>query len=267
MTMEAQSYEYNLGCPVNLKAAAKSLDYLNYCPESGAATAELGALTARFLPTGKVHVFARGGGIQAVEGALVNAGIKLHEIFKDIKKATGAAIDPKAAYEGGCRTAVGSEVNAVLRPNFKSDMDVMIYREMLLASYDFMQAFHTERVATAAGENIGRAIVNSNNYKTPAEVEAEFTRFFAAKKVGRLVRTENAPAAPGLQTISTFILEESGIACGLPPMNQAMCHLARGIIRGAYCAYMGLENIGVKETECWALGDMRCKFHVFTYSR
>ena len=64
-----------------------------------------------------------------------------------------------------------------------------------------------------------------------------------------------------------FNVYKSVFAFGFPNINKKICNFTRGLIRGFYCQFSGLENIVVKETKCWAAGDTYCQFEVYSLAR
>jgi predicted hydrocarbon binding protein len=134
-------------------------------------------------------------------------------------------------------------------------------RESVYAPYTLMPEFQLDRNAVQAGENVGRKLVVGAGDKD--EVNKKIIDYLQEEKLG-IATAASKPDESGQShyEIQVFTVNESAFAAGMPFVNRALCHFIRGVIRGAYVAFMETENIEVKETNCWGLGDTKCVFEM-----
>jgi len=261
--MDTVCYQYTLGMPVEIKKLSK-VKQLNQVDKLDMMEAKFGELTIHIFKNGEMRAFVQGRGMDALQPALLASGVKVIELLSEIKK-QGYKIDEQEVLSSGHPMSFEYLAPDGVRPSFDG-VSVNVLRELAYAPFDLAQEFQLERNEVQAGENAGHRLVDISNPKTVEDVNKILIKYFKENGIGIPTFTSEK----GERTtypIQVLTLEESAFAAGMPVINKPYCHFVRGLLRGAYVAFYELENIEIKETNCWGLGDSHCVFKARIYPK
>ncbi len=254
--MDTACYQYSLGMEVDSQKLSK-ISSLTQIGKLEVMEAKFGELKIHVFKTGEIRAFVPGEKIENLQQTLLASGIKITELLAEIKKA-GYAIDEQKVLSDGHPMLFEYLAPGGVRPNFKG-ISVNILRELAYAPYEIAQTFQLERNAVQAGENAGRRIIGKNSPKDMKAVNKFLSDFIKDEGVGTPSFSEEKDERSTYPAI-ILKLEESAFAAGMPSINKPYCHFVRGLLRGAYVSFYEMENIDVKEENCWGLGDNFCQF-------
>lgn len=261
--MDTACYQYSLGMPLDMKKLEK-LPQIKRIGKLEAGEAHFGELVVHIFKTGEMRAFLPEQGLDRLQPALLSSGIKIIELLTAIKK-LGYEIDEQKVLSSGHPMPFEYLAPDGVRPSFDG-VSVNVLREMAYAPYDLAQEFQLERNEVQAGENAGRRLVERN---APKSVEG-VNKLLAGYLEGNGIGVPSFAAEKGDRTtypVQVLTLGESAFAAGMPVINKPYCHFVRGLLRGAYVSFYELENIEVKETACWGLGDSQCVFKARIYPK
>jgi predicted hydrocarbon binding protein len=257
--MAAHSYQYIIGKQLDFKAL-KGIADLKPVEGSHIMRAQYGDVTVLLFESGEMRAFVRGGELPQLKEALLPAGVKIMGLLQAIK-ACGVKFDDQAVFAAGKPMAFDYTTPSGSRPTFDEVVHVDSLRESVYAPYALMPEFQLERNAVQGGENAGRKL--AEGVKDKEALNRALIDCLRNWKLGAAtVSTRHDVTGQSSYDVQVFRVLESAFAAGIPMVNRAMCHFLRGVIRGAYAAFLELENVEVKETHCWGLGDTYCEFEM-----
>ncbi|MCK4327098.1 MAG: hypothetical protein KAW41_01340 [Candidatus Diapherotrites archaeon] len=246
-----------------MKKLAK-VESLKQVGKLGLMEARLGDVVVQVFANGEMRAFAPGQELDKLQAALVASSVKIMEIIASIKKA-GYSIDEQAVMSAGQVMPFDYLAPEGVRPSFKG-VSVDLLREVAYAPYEVAQQFQLERNEVQAGENAGRRIVKQTQPKDVKSLNKSLVLFMADSGVG-VASFKEEKVEKSTYPAQILRLEESAFAAGMPVINAAYCHFVRGLLRGAYVAFYELENVDVKEENCWGRGDDYCQFRAVVYPK
>ncbi len=261
--MDTACYQYSLGASLDMKKLAK-VKGLKRVSKLDVMEAHFGDLVIQLFKSGEMRAFVPGQGIDRLQPALLSVGVKLIELLAAIK-GLGYKIDEQKVLSSGHPMPFEYLAPEGVRPSFKG-VSINVLRELAYAPYDLAQEFQLERNEVQAGENAGRRLVEKASPKDVKEVNKVLAGYMKGNGIGVPSFSEEK----GERTtypVQVLELQESAFAAGMPVINKPYCHFVRGLLRGAYVAFYELENIEVKETKCWGLGDSICTFKARIYPK
>jgi len=256
-------YQYDLGVALDMKKLS-SVPGLKALGGLDAMEARVGGLVMHIFKTGEMRAFVPGEKLEKLQTVLVASSVKIMEILAGIKKA-GYKLDEQAVLSAGHEMPFEYLAPDGVRPSF-SGVSVDLLREVSYAPYDLAQQFQLERNSVQAGENAGRRIAASTGAKDVKALNKALASFMKDSGVGAASFKEEE-VERSTYPAQVMRLEESAFAAGMPAVNAAYCHFVRGLLRGAYVAFYELENIDVKEENCWGLGDGFCQFRAAVFPK
>jgi len=261
--MDTACYQYNLGTPLDMKNLSK-LKQLKQISKLEMMEARFGDLVIQLFKSGEMRAFVPREGIDKLQPVLLASGVKIIELLSAMKS-VGYKIDEQKVLSSGHPMLFEYLAPEGVRPSFDG-VSVNVLRELAYAPFDLAQEFQLERNEVQAGENAGRRLVETGSPKSVAKVNGILADYLKGNGIGAPSFTEET----GDRTtypVQVLSLEESAFAAGMPVINKPYCHFVRGLLRGAYVSFYELENIEVKETSCWGLGDSHCVFKAKIYPK
>ncbi|MBN3037009.1 MAG: hypothetical protein JW834_01045 [Candidatus Diapherotrites archaeon] len=256
--MDTLAYTYDIGKPLNIKKLA-GLKYAELPQGTEVLKAQFGEVTILVFPSGEMRAFSKGKTFEDLERGLMPASVRIIQLLEDIKK-SGVKLDPTKVIESGKRIQWSSAAPAGVRKTMESTVGLDILRQMTYAPLDIMSEFQVERMLVQAGENIGRSLADGSLKSADKLSEAIVAYLKANKLCVSSFKKRKDPSKNSSYDQFVFTMSESAFAAGIPPVGKPMCHFIRGLIRGAFAKFLELENVSVKETQCWGLGDTECEF-------
>jgi len=261
--METACYQYAFSKALDPKKLDK-VGQLKRVGKLGVWEAKYGDLVVHVFQSGEMRAFVPGEAAEKLQPVLLSGGVKLIELLQAIKKA-GHAVDEQEVLSSGQKMAFTYLSPEGIRPSFDG-VSVDLLREVSFAPFEIAQAFQLERNFMQAGENAGRRLEKELAPKNMKELNAALAGFLKGQGIGLASFTE-APEPRSTYPAQVMALEESAFAAGMPMINKPYCHFVRGLLRGAYVAFYELENIDVKEEECWGLGNDHCVFRAVVFPK
>lgn len=226
--------------------------------------AKFGELRVHIFTNGEMRAFVPGQPANNLQAVLLASGVKIMELLTAIKNA-GYSFDEQKVLSDGHPMPFEYLSPDGTRPSFEG-VSVNILREFAYAPYDIAQEFQLERNAVQAGENAGRRITDQANPKDVKTLNSALAKFLKDEGVGLATFSEEK-AERSTYPAQILKLDESAFAVGMPVVNKPYCHFIRGLLRGAYVSFYELENINVKEENCWGLGDNYCQFRAKVHAK
>ncbi len=257
--MDVHCYQYLIGKDVGLEKL-DGVPGLTKVDGAKVMQAQFGSVTVLVFETGEVRAFIRSSGIEKLKNALPAAGVKIMGLLQAIK-AKGVEFDENAVLAAGKPMAFDYLAVKGVRPELEEVVNLDALRELVYAPYSIMPEFQLERNAVQGGENEGRKLAQGKQDKE--ELNSAIVKYLRDEKLGiGKVGSKADESGQSQYEIQVFTVHESAFAAGMPVVNKALCNFIRGVVRGAYVAFMELENIEVKESHCWGLGDTYCEFEM-----
>lgn len=115
----------------------------------------------------------------------------------------------------------------------------------------YRQGVNIEPILSDAGYKMGQALYESIQNDDLEEMLGNLMRFWSGHQLGRMVIASREPL-----TIYTYDCFECS---DLPQLGRPACAFDIGMLRAIFIAHFGTDP-GVKETECYAMGNDRCSF-------
>ena len=148
------------------------------------------------------------------------------------------------------------------RSDLGEEMPVLVYR---LMQFTMLDVLTKEFGADKANEYFRKAgfLAGGEYARNVLDLSLEFSDFLAnlqnsleELKVGILRMEAHDP-----DTGEMVLTVGQDLDCsGLPISNETVCNYDEGFIGGILNAYTGKEYV-VKEIDCWATGDLVCRFN------
>ncbi|MFC2174489.1 V4R domain-containing protein [archaeon] len=226
--------------------------------------ARLGDVVIHLFSTGEMRAFSPGQKLDKLQPALLASSVKILEILSGVK-AAGYAIDEQVVLSSGHEMPFKYLTPEGVRPSFKG-VSIDLLHEVTYAPYGVAQQFQLERNAVQAGENAGRRIAKASTPKDVNDLNTALVSFMADAGVG-VASFKEEKVEKSTYPAQVLTLEESAFAAGMPAINATYCHFVRGLLRGAYVVFYELENIEVKEENCWGLGHDFCQFRAVVFAK
>ncbi|MCD6523105.1 MAG: hypothetical protein J7K68_05115 [Candidatus Diapherotrites archaeon] len=256
--MQAQAYVYHIGMHLDPKklskiSGLKKVDGLELFEKS------IGNLRIQVFLNGEIRAFVPGKTINELKEVLIVSGVKIVELLEEIKK-QGYKFDVEEVFKNGHQMDFTYETPEGTRVKLKNEVAADLLKELIYSAHDIMPEFQAERNSVQAGENIGRRLVRIYKPKNTDELADAIVKYFKEQKIGIVTYKTKKDEKESNMKMYTFRVDECAVASGIPLVNKPVCHITRGLIRGAFCQFLELENVAVKETKCWGLGDTYCEF-------
>lgn len=261
--MDTACYQYSLGTPIDMKKLSK-IKQLKRVSNLEMMEARFGDLVVQLFKSGEMRAFVPGQGKEQLQPALLASGVKIIELLSAMK-AAGYKIDEQKVLSSGHPMLFEYLTPDGVRPSF-GGVSVNVLRELAYAPFDLSQEFQLERNEVQAGENAARRLVEAGAPKSVENVNKLLSKYLTDNGIGTPVFTQEKGDRTSYP-VQVLMLEESAFAAGMPVINKPYCHFVRGLLRGAYVSFYELENIEVKETKCWGLGDSHCEFRARIYPK
>lgn len=265
MAMKAEAFTYDLHESVDLAKLAKSLDYLKFADERGKVLiTQVGGLTLTLFESGKIRVFSPGKSFDEIRDKMLTASVEIYSVIEDISKTMKLGLNSKNIISSGYREDVGFAEKS-LRGALPSDVSMEIMRHIFFGIYDVAGDFQVERIASKAGETMGRDYIRAKKPTKKPELISSLKSLFKETKLGEI--EEIKPERSSATIECALRLHNSAFSAGIPNINAKVDNFARGVIRGAFVEFKKMESISVNETKCWGEGDTYCEFEVYSLAR
>lgn len=226
---------------------------------------QFGDITIQVFSSGELRAFIRGRDINALREALLSASVRISALLQDIKK-SGYEFDEQEVLSKGHVAQFTSRLPPGVRTSVDDHINIEVFREILYSPYELMPKFQVERNNVQAGEDIARELISSSHLKDLKALNNLIGEYIQKENIGiTSFGIEQDPASQ--YDIQIIRVDQCAICSGTPVVNEPLCHFLRGFIRGAYSAYLELENIAVKETRCWGFGDTYCEFKMKVFPK
>jgi len=261
--VKAEAFTYDFHKKLDLSKLKKSLDYFNFLDgNKKVLSTEVVGLTVLVFEDGKMRVFGRGSSFDEIKEKMVTASVEIYSIVEDINKKLNLNLDPKLIISAGKREELYPTGEHL---PMSSDVSAHVLRNLFFSIYEISGDFQAERIATRAGESIGREYVKKGNVNSKAELSSLLVKIFTDLKIGDLKEVKPEKRSVALESV--FILYDSVFSAGIPNINKKVDNFARGLIRGAFAEFKGMESISVNEVKCWGMGDTYCQFEVYSLAK
>jgi len=256
------SYIYNFGKPLELAKIKSKLKMNSLEGDKNILFLFIDPLFLVLFKKGKLRIIHKDRDIDALKKSLTVMAPKLREIISEITKITSIKDVDSIISEGDVENETGG---LEFERSSKLGIGITTFKELSVISPEkVLGSYQRERIATQAGENLGRRLALDT--KDRKNLENKLLKFIEDEGLGiaSIMSTEKAGTIKDeiQKPYSIFRVFES-TSYGTTPNGKAMCDLIRGLIRGAYCVYLNQENLNVVETRCWGLGDVYCEFRVY----
>jgi predicted hydrocarbon binding protein len=139
-----------------------------------------------------------------------------------------------------------------------SHVSARAFHALLTAEERVLGGYHRQRISVQAGETLGRALAKSA--KSRNELERGLISFIKSEGLGQA--SLEVPEAMKGETKPYSVISVKNSACVTGDSDGPQCDLLKGLIRGAYCAYLNQENVNVTESRCLAQGAGPCEFRI-----
>lgn len=250
------SVTYSLGKAVDLKKARKAgLQQLD--GDGNLLYTTVGSLFVVLFADGRLRISSADRSEESLRRELPLRGMELKRIVAAIAKSAALKVDADDVFS----KAVDERDIALPRTLAGDFVNASVTRAISAATDRIMGAYHRERLETQAGETAGRKF--GSKAKSRKELEQAIVRMLKEEGLGITSLGKAEAEKTGRTPYAVFQVLQSAFAYGAVPDGSALCHYIRGLIRGAYCAYLSQENVNVVECRCWGLGDVFCEFRVY----
>ena len=133
-------------------------------------------------------------------------------------------------------------------PNI-SDFYRLMFRTIRVELY--RQGVNIEPILSDAGFKVGQALYESVKSNDLDEMLSNVAKFWSDHELGRMVVATKDPLT--LHVYDCFECSD------LPQLGRPACAFDIGILRAVFISHLGSDP-GVKETECYTIGNDRCSF-------
>ncbi len=261
--MKTASFQYYLGTELDGKVLNK-VTQLKQINKLQVWEAKFGEVVVHIFSSGEMRAFVPGQDLDNLQPVLLSAAVKIIELLQSLKKA-GVNFDEQKVLSEGHPMPFDYISPSGVRPNFKG-VNINLLREVIYASYDVSQEFQIQRNFVQAGENAGRRIATESKAKDVKALNKTLVEYMKNSGIG-LAKFSEEKIERSTYPAQLLKLEESAFAAGMPVINKPYCHFVRALLRGAYVVFYELENVDVKEENCWGLGDDFCQFRAAIFPK
>jgi hypothetical protein len=265
--MKGECYTYDVGAKLDLQKLSKKAPALKWLDkEQTLLFSDIGNMKALVYSDGRIRIHLPEKPFEEVREHLLSASAEVYALIEEIKKATGIKTSTKDIIGSGVQEVI-SGFDPEVRKSLGIDVTVNALRSMMFSMYDIAGDFQAERIATQAGEILGRKFVSKTDFKNTDQLIKGMVEYFLENKLGKLVNVSKAEEMKGVPRDATLRVYECAFCAGMPPVNRHVCNFDRGFLRGAFAVWKNTETVTVKETRCWGMGDSFCEFDIYTLSR
>ena len=257
----AISYSYDFGKQLDLAKVKGKLKMSSLDNDKNILFLFADPLFLILFKSGRLRVVHKERSVEALRKSLIVMNPRLRDIIQEIAKASGVKSDVDSIISSG-DVEKGSEP---IERQGLNGIGFSIFRELSIAAPEkVLGAYQRERISTQAGESIGRRLACAA--KDRKDLESKLLEVIKSEGLGvpsSIPVDKSEKLRDEVQKPDAIFRVLESTSYGLVPEGKAMCDLIRGLIRGAYCAYLSRENVNVIETRCWGLGDVYCEFRVY----
>jgi predicted hydrocarbon binding protein len=257
----AISYSYDFGKQLNLTKVKSKLKMSSLDGDKNVLYIFVDPLFIMLFKNGRLRVVHKERNVESLRKSLIVMNPRLRDIIQNIAKASGIKVNVDSIISSG-------DVENGSEPLERQGLDGIgfyLFRELSIAAPEkVLGPYQRERISTQAGETLGRRLASAA--KDRKGLEAKLIDVIENEGLGvpSLIPLDKAEKLRDeVQKPDAIYRVLQSTSYGLVPEGKAMCDLIRGLMRGAYCAYIGRENVNVVETRCWGLGDVYCEFRVY----
>jgi predicted hydrocarbon binding protein len=260
----AISYIYDFGKQLDLAKIKTKLKMNSLEGDKNLLFLFVDPLFLTLFKDGRLRIIHKDRDVNSLRKALTIIAPKLREIIQEIAKSSGVKKNVDSILADGDIEKFPEALEVFGRPRL-STVGFLTFRELNLFSPEkVLGPYQRERIATQAGETIGRRLAKV--VKDRKELETKLLDLIENESLGipSTLSPEKAEKInEEIQKPYSIIRVLESTSYGIVPEGKPMCDLIKGLIRGAYCEYLGQENVNVVETRCWGLGDVYCEFRVY----
>jgi predicted hydrocarbon binding protein len=142
----------------------------------------------------------------------------------------------------------------------KSESLVDVYASM----FQIVGEFTTHRIMFAAGEKIGKGMVQNRELNDPKIFIEVLKDHMEREKLGEIsyeiAPKTNVPA--GEYPVDIIVRVFNSPLAQLPGQGKPQCSFIRGVLRGAYSEFKQWRDVSVTEVKCVACSKDHCEFEI-----
>lgn len=265
--MKGECYTYNLGSRIDLQKVAKKIPGLKWLDkEQTVLSSEMGQMRALVYGDGRMRLYMHEKSFEELREHLLTASAEIYALIEELRKVASVKRSSTDIIASGAQETVAG-FDPGVRKTLGADVSVEALRLLVFSAYDVSGDFQAERMATQAGETLGRSFVAGREFKDAEQLLKGIVQYFDEHKFGKLVAVAPADSSKSATKDATLRVYECAFSAGMPPVNKRVCNFERGFLRGAFAKWKNTETVAVKETKCWGMGDAFCEFDIYTLSR